>query len=229
MYYVCIRSEKRFDERIIETGARRKNKTPFGSYITNRIYHERSNKIRPYIKEVVLTGRKVQNLLAYAFIDVLYAISLLFVKKSITAVIVISLIAIFIINIGEDCIYISDLNTKRFYKLLGQTYERFLSKKLGATFMINGCICSVYILKLAVMKHAEIILLLLVIQLMEMIYWNLFYSSVYIHMQRCNNILENIRLMFAFAGAVIPGVNIILCVVYYLKGKEKWNCYVGNQ
>ncbi len=229
VYYVCIRSEKRFDGKIMETGAWRKNKNPVGGYIAGRIYHERYKKIRPYVKEVVLTGRKVQNLLAYVFVYVMYAISLMFVKESITAVIIISVIAILIINVGEDCIYLSDLNTKKFYKLLGQTYRHFLFKKIGAAFITNGGICFVYVLKLIVMKHTETVLLLIVIQVMEIIYWNLFYSSVYVRMKHYSTILENIRLMFAFAGAVIPGVNIILCVFYYLKGRDNWDYYVGNK
>ncbi len=228
-YYFCVKGEKKFEEKIIETGTRRRNKNSLGGYITDRMYGKRYTKLRPYIKEVVRTGRKIQNLLSYVFVYVIYALCLLLVKKSITAIMVISYIVILIINVGEDCIYLSDLNTKRFYKLLGQTYERFLSKKIGATLIMNSCICFIYFCKLIAMKHIDTILLLIIIQFVEIIYWNLFYSFIYIHMKHYNNILETVRLIFAFAGALIPGVNMILCVFYYLKGKEKWNHYVDNE
>lgn len=214
---------KKCEEKVIELNEKGCNKKDIFSHITE------CKIVKRYFKELFVAMRSIGNLVSFLFFYFVYFLVLLLIGKNTTLIMIFSLIAILIVNYGMECVYTSDLLTKNYYKVLGEEYKNFLSKKIRASFVLNTVIFVMYIIKcISINAFLEEVIFLLVFQILNILYWNLFYSYFYMKMKRYHDVFDDLKVFIVAIGVLIPVLNIALCLAFYKKGKKRWDSYVDN-
>ena len=58
--------------------------------------------------------------------------------------------------------------------------------------------------------------------------WVTYFASYYVNMQIDYKTLEMIKLYAIMVMILIPGINIMLCLKWYIRGNKRWKKYVRD-
>ncbi len=180
------------------------------------------------IRDLIISFRDKGNLFSYILTFGIYLFCCVFFEKNVKLLMFVSFLIIVLINYGLESIYISDLLTFKYYKLLGERYIGFLKRKIAVSIMINIIFGVIYAVKCISLFYFKGFLCLVLFQAINVFYWNLYYSYQYINMKRYGTLLDDIKRLIVTIIAMIPVVNLLVGYRFYKKGKRRWNYYVNN-
>lgn len=211
------------DISVIEDNA--KNKRPLSDiHFSKSISKKRCGLLR----DVKITFRNKENLLSYGLLFGLYMFCcglFGFVPQLLLGV---SFLCIVLANYGLEGIYLNDTMTFQLYKLCGEDFGGFIRNKIKVSAIINFVFCSVYTIKCIDTSCVKEWILLLLLQIISIWYWNTYYSYLYSGMKLTRTLLYELKRMIVLVIGLIPVVNILFAIMYYKKGKRRWNYYVNN-
>jgi len=179
-------------------------------------------------RDMIITFRNKETLFSYALTFGLYVFCCCLFGHVWQLLAGVSVFCIVLINYGLECVYLNDTATLNIYKLFGEDYHGFLQTKMRISGIINLIFCSVYTIKCIEINCMKEWFILLLIHIISIGYWNLYYSYLYIGMKRYGTLPDIIKRFIAFIIGMIPGLNILFAIMYYKKGRRRWNCYVNN-
>lgn len=122
--------------------------------------------------------------------------------------------------LGMECFYHADRKCLEWYVLFGQSYKQFLKYKCYVSLTISGVIFVA-----GCFRFFRIPLCLAGLFFYftgSVIYWNLYFGSYFTKMGEGETFMEIVCLFFVWILFYIPVVNILLCMYWYKKGKERW-------
>lgn len=209
------------DNRIAEIG---RKKILFGKGRIN-IFHT-SKKRSMYlanhiIKEVFLCFRKKENLVSFLFLYTCYIFVVFIVHVNDRVFVCITAFFLSFLCLGTECFYHADRKCLEWYMLLGQPYEKFLRYKCYVSLAISGVIYLAGCLKFSRMSLC--LAGLFFYFMYSVIYWNLYFGCYFTKMREGETFMEIVGVFLVWILFYIPAVNILLCVYWYKKGKERWN------
>lgn len=179
-------------------------------------------------RDIRITFRKKENLFSYAAAFGLYVFCCCLFGDVPQLLFGVSYLCIVLINYGLESVYLNDTVTLKIYKLFGEDYAGFLQTKLRISIFINLMFGSVYTIKCIGLNSMKEWFILLLVHITNILYWNMYYSYLYIGMKRYGTLLDGIKRLIAFLIGNIPVLNIGFTILYYKKGRRRWNCYVNN-
>lgn len=180
------------------------------------------------LRDIRITFRKKENLFSYAAAFGLYVFCCCLVGYVPQLLFGVSYLCIVLINYGLESVYLNDTVTLKIYKLFGEDYNGFLQTKMKISIIINFMFGSVYTIKCIDLNCMKEWFILLLIHLTSILHWNMYYSYLYIRMKRYGTLLDGIKRFIVFIIGIIPVLNILFAIIYYKKGRRRWNNYVNN-
>ena len=180
------------------------------------------------LRNVKIAFRNKENLLSYFLLFVGYVFSCWLFGYVSQLFFATSLFCIVLTNFGLEGIYLNDIGTFQLYKICGEDFDGFLRNKIKVSILINIVFFSVYTINCIQNNFASEWIGLFLFQLLNIAYWNMYYSYLYSGLNLTRTILYEIKRMVAFIIGLIPVVNLGFVIMYYMKGKRRWNYYVNN-
>lgn len=180
------------------------------------------------LRDIRIAFRNKENIFSYILVFMLYVFGCYFLGSNQAILFWMSFFCIMLINYGLESIYLNDTTAFKIYKLFGEKFDGFLQTKLRISFIINTVFGGVYVIRCFGNKCAEECLALLLIHIINVLYWNMYYSSIYIGMKRYGTFLDDIKKIIVLVIGIIPLINILFAIKYYKNGKRRWNYYVNN-
>lgn len=230
IFIVTILSYKMLSlsENIVAEPSKKQQKSKKPEVFHNK-KEEKTDTFIFYIKtEIHTTFRKISNVISYFFVYAVFLYAVCLIKTSSSAFFIVSVFAIILVNYGIECVYHEDTRCRQWYQVLGETYHDFLLKKMLATIILNFFIFIVNIGKtLIVTNFWYVEIALIFFTFFSIIYWNLYYTFFYWKLDTYSSGRDALKAFGALILMLIPGVNIIMCIFYYRKGKEYWDEYIG--
>lgn len=142
---------------------------------------------------------------------------------------VITCIFIILISGTIDETFHEDVCNKQWYMVLGEKYSRFLRRKIIVEIKIQSVIVITYfICALFNNYNIKTMCMVLMYSIICGIAWVTYFASYYINMQIDYKTLEMIKLYAIMIMILIPGINIILCLKWYIRGNKRWKKYVRD-
>lgn len=180
------------------------------------------------LRNVKIAFRNKENLVSYLLLFIGYVICCRTVGYVRQLFLATSLFCIALANFGLEGIYLTDIETFQLYKICGGCFSGFLRNKIKVSVLINFCFFSVYTMACILNRFANEWIVLLLFQLINVAYWNTYYSYLYSGMNLTRTMIYEMKRFIAFIIGFIPVVNLIFGIMYYLKGKRRWIYYVNN-
>lgn len=180
------------------------------------------------LRDVKIAFRNKENLLSYFLLfvgDVFCCWLFGYVSQLLFAA---SLFCIALANFGLEGIYLNDVGTFQLYKICGEGFDGFLRNKIKVSVLINFVFFGVYTIKCMQNSFAKEWIVLLLFQLINIAYWNMYYSYLYSGLSLTRTMFYEVKRMIAFVIGLIPVVHLVFVIMYYMKGKRRWICYVNN-
>jgi len=202
-----------------------KNKKGLMNVRFNQLTRQRSYGL---LRDIRITFRNKENLFSYAVAFGLYVFCCCLLGHVTQLLFGVSFLCIVLINYGLESVYLNDTMTLKIYKLFGEDYNGFLQTKMKISIIINFMFGSVYTIKCIDLNCMKEWFILLLIHLTSILHWNMYYSYLYIRMKRYGTLLDGIKRFIVFIIGIIPVLNILFAIIYYKKGKRRWNNYVNN-
>lgn len=190
--------------------------------------HTGSGRVRYFLdhmfRELTVCFRKPVNLFCYLFVYISYAFLLTLCGENKTLFTVFTCAAITLICVGSEEIYRSDVRTNIYYRLFGESYGRFLEKKVLTTALLALVVWLLGAIRAVFLSPAPSASAVFIIPytLFNILYWNLYDFCRFMHLPESETLPEMTLDLLALAGMFLPVVNLILCVRFYKKGKERW-------
>ena len=177
------------------------------------------------LRDIKIAFRNKENLFSYFLLFVVYAFCCWLFGYVSQLLFVVSLFCVVLANMGLEGIYLNDVGTFQLYKVCGEGFDGFLRNKIKVSVLINFVFLGVYTIKCMQNSCAKDLIWLFLFQIINIGYWNMYYSCLYSRMSLTGNIIKR---MIALVIGLIPVINLVLAIMYYKKGKRSWNCYVNN-
>lgn len=180
------------------------------------------------LRDVKIAFRNKENLLSYVFLFGAYVFCCGLFGYVTQLLFGVSLLCIVLANYGLEGIYLNDAGTFQLYKICGEDFDGFIRNKIKVSVLINFVFFGVYTIKCIENSCAKDWIWLFIFQIINIGYWNMYYSCLYSRMRLTRTILYEIKRMIALVIGLVPVVNLVLAIMYYMKGKRSWDCYVNN-
>ena len=180
------------------------------------------------LRSLKITFRNKENLFSYAAAFGLYVFCCCLPGDISILVFWVSCFFIVLINYGLESIYRNDAISFELYKLFGESYTGFLRKKMQVSLVINLIFGSVYTIKCIDLNCRREWILLVLLHITNSLYWNMYYSCLYSGRKLSGTIWYEIKRLIAFVPGILPGLNIGFAILYYKKGRRRWDEYVNN-
>lgn len=198
------------------------------SLVNVRFNQRMGQKRYGLLRDIRITFRKKENLFSYAAAFGLYVFCCCLFGYVPQLLFGVSYFCIVLINYGLESVYLNDTATLELYKLFGEDYAGFLQTKMKISIIINFIFGSVYTIKCIDLNCMKEWFILFLVHLINILYWNMYYSYLYIGMKRYGTLLDGIKRFLAFMIGIIPVLHIVFAIIFYNKGRRRWNCYVNN-
>lgn len=211
------------DNSVIEDFSNSKRTLPdtyFNKFISKKGYG--------VLRDVKIAFRNKENLLSYGMLFGLYVFCCCLFGYVSQLLFGVSFLCIVLANYGLEGIYLNDTLTFPMYKLCGEDFDGFIRNKIKVSAIINFVFCSVYTIKCIDISCAKEWILLMLLQITSIWYWNMYYSYLYSGGKLTRTLLYELKRMIVLVIGLIPVVNILFAIMYYKKGKRRWNYYVNN-
>lgn len=187
-----------------------------------------SKKRYGVLRDVKIAFRNKENLLSYGLLFGLYVFCCCLFGYVPQLLFGVSFLCIVLVNYGLEGVYLNDILTFPMYKLCGEDFGGFIRNKIKVSAIINFVFCSVYTIKCIDISCVKEWILLLLLQIISIWYWNTYYSYLYSGMKLTRTLVYELKRMIVLVIGLIPVVNILFAIMYYKKGKRRWNYYVNN-
>ena len=116
------------------------------------------------------------------------------------------------------CIF-AILLSRQWYRLLGEKYSGLWCKKMIVELKIQFVLFAAYLICTLIHKYDLKIAFMVLIYMAECgICWVTYFALFYVKM----------KLYAAMFSITVPGINILLCAWWYVRGARRWNEYVGD-
>lgn len=181
------------------------------------------------LRNIKIAFRNKENLFSYFLLFVVYALCCWLFGYVSQLLFVASLFCVVLVNMGLEGIYLNDVGTFQLYKVCGEGFDGFLRNKIKISVLINFIFLGVYTIKCMQHSFAKEWIVLLLFQLMNIVYWNMYYSYLYSGLSLTRTMFCEMNIMIALVIGLIPVVNLVFVIMYYMKGKRRWICYVNNE
>lgn len=196
----------------------------------NRYRRSKKKKIAMYLgTEIKITFRKIQNIFSYLLVYAILLYVLCFIKAEKNIFFVILVCIFGLINYGVECVYHEDTRCRRWYQVLGEIYQNFLLKKIITTIILN--LFAIFVSLIKAFVYRELVrteLLILLFASFFVIYWNLYYTYVYWRLDNYSSAKDAFRSWMALILMLLPGINLMMCIFYYKRGRKYWDEYIGT-
>lgn len=211
------------DVSVIEDSS--KSKIHSGDTFNNRFLNKSRNGL---LRDVIIAFRNKENLFSYAFLFGAYVFCCWLFGYVTQLLFGVSLLCIVLANYGLEGIYLNDVGSFQLYKICGGDFNGFIRNKLKVSVLINFVFFSVYTIKCMEYSCVKEWIGLFIFQIINIGYWNMYYSCLYSRMRLTRTMVYEIKRIITLVSGLVPVINLILAIMYYMKGKRSWNCYVNN-
>jgi len=203
--------------------------SPNRSHLWDTYFNRFLNRNRSgLLREMKIAFRNKENLLSYVLLFGVYVFCCWLFGYVPQLLFAVSLLCVLLANYGLEGIFLIDTGTFQLYKTCGGDFDGFLQNKIKVSVLINFVFFGAYTIKCIENSCAEEWSRLLLFQIINIGYWNTYYSYLYSRLTLTRTIFYEIKRMIALVIGLIPVVNLVLAIMYYMKGKRSWNCYVNN-
>ncbi|MCM1258107.1 MAG: hypothetical protein NC307_09680 [Roseburia sp.] len=178
-------------------------------------------------KEFSQCFRKKENLFCYLFLYGCYGLLIwqfehgesVFFDSNILFDCALFFISFF--SVMLECFYHGDSKLRKWYTLFGESYGKFLVKKMVLSLAVVGMVPMAGILAFPGVHLWQAVLILYFLG--SVLYWNLYFGSYYTKMGESETIVEILRIFVVWMFFYIPVFHAALCLFWYKKGKREWD------
>ena len=122
-----------------------------------------------------------------------------------------------------------DICNRQWYRLLGEKYSGLWCKKMMVELKIQFVVFAAYLICAFIHKYDVKIVFMVLIYMVECgLCWVTYFALYYVKMKKRYTTLEMMKLYAAMFSITVPGINILLCAWWYVRGARRWNEYVRD-
>ena len=122
-----------------------------------------------------------------------------------------------------------DICNRQWYRLLGEKYSGLWCKKMMVELKIQFVVFAAYLICAFIHKYDVKIVFMVLIYMVECgLCWVTYFALYYVKMKKRYTTLEMMKLYAAMFSITVPGINILLCAWWYVRGARRRNEYVRD-
>lgn len=128
-----------------------------------------------------------------------------------------------------DFVFHVDSYNRQWYKVLGETYHGFFSKKVIMEYLLQLPVTGIFLICSWFCHYPwQSIVLIFVYSMLYGFGWVLYFASYYVDMREHYVKLELVRMYVVMLLIINPVTNLLMCPYWYKTGKRRWTVYVGD-
>lgn len=138
---------------------------------------------------------------------------------------------VFSIMIGGciDFVFHVDSYHRQWYKVLGETYHSFFSKKVMIEYLLQLPVIGTFLICAWICHYAwQSMFLIFVYSMLYGLGWVLYFTSYYVDMREHYVKFELVKMYFVMLIILNPITNLLMCPYWYKTGKRRWSVHVGD-
>lgn len=199
-----------------------------GLFLSFSIYDERvcSNQVKKRMKLRINLPKNAFMLLVLYAGDVFLAVN---ISHNENAFSILTIIFIILMSGSVDDYFHEDVCNKIWYRLLGEKYNRFWNRKIVCEIGIQSVILATFMISAIVYEYnMKTVCIVCLYAVSSGVCWVSYFAYNYVKMKKIHTPLELVKEYMVMIVIAIPGINLMLCLYWYVCGSRRWKKYVGD-